>query len=114
MHATKTVSLAAIAIGLVAHALKVLSLWLIVHAVSLSGVSLAAVFAFAPVGFVFEALPLAPGGLGTAHLVFGYLFRGVGIADGAGLFNVYFVLRMCVNLGGGLVWLVTGKRASVR
>lgn len=96
---------AAIALGFTAHALKCLSLYLIVCAVAPESLTLGALFGFAPVGFVVEALPLAPGGLGTAHLLFEYLFGTAGVAAGASLFNAYFLTRMVVNLGGGLVWL---------
>ena len=106
----RLVSLGAVAIGFVAHGLKVLSLWLIVS-LAVPDTSMATVFAFAPVGFVIEGLPLAPGGLGSAHLMFDYLFDLFGIPGGAGLFNVYFIARMVVNLGGGVLW-IAGDRSE--
>jgi glycosyltransferase 2 family protein len=108
--ADKTTSLIAVALGFLAHALKCVSLYLIVCEVAPGAVSLGVFFSFAPVGFVVEALPLTPGGLGTAHLLFAYLFHLVGVEGGASLFNAYFLVRMFVNLGGGVVWLFTPSR----
>lgn len=110
--AHRTTSLVAIALGFAAHLLKCISLYLIVCEVAPGSLTLGELLAFAPVGFVVEALPLAPGGLGTAHLLFDYLFRVAGVAGGASLFNAYFLTRMLVNLGGGVVWLFP-RRAAV-
>lgn len=101
----------AIACAMAAMALKVVCIWLIVHSVSLS-TSPAAVFSVAPVGFLVEAIPLAPGGMGTAHLSFEYLFATRGIAGGAAVFNAYFVIRLLVSLVGGLLWVAytSGER----
>lgn len=99
----RSASVIAIASAMVAMALKVLSIWLIVRAVTPSA-SLATVFSVAPVGFLVEAIPIAPGGMGTAHLAFDYLLDLRGIAGGAGIFNAYFVVRLLVSLGGGLLW----------
>ena len=109
--AARSTSIAAVGIGFVAHALKVVSLWIIVDAVG--DVSLATIFAFAPIGFVFEAIPLAPGGLGTAHLAFEHLFGMAGLSNGAALFNVYFLVRMATSLMGGFLWVAGPQTTRV-
>jgi uncharacterized membrane protein YbhN (UPF0104 family) len=112
--ADKAVSLVAIALGFVAHGLKCISLYLIVRAVGPTDLPLLVFLSFAPVGFIVEALPLAPGGLGTAHLLFEYLFAVSGVRGGASLFNAYFLTRMLVNLVGGVIWLLPPRQLTVR
>jgi uncharacterized membrane protein YbhN (UPF0104 family) len=95
-----------IGISVVAHALKVVCLWLAAHRV----VDLETLFTFAPVGFLAEALPIAPGGFGTAHLAFEYLFGVQRLRGGAALFNVYFAVRLLVSAFGGVVWVAGWRR----
>ena len=102
---------AALALGVLGHLCKVLSLWLIVR-IAAPEAGVTAVLAIAPLGFLVEALPLAPGGMGTAHLAFDQLFRMRGVAGGAALFTVYFLVRLLVNLFGGVLWLTRDGAAS--
>jgi uncharacterized membrane protein YbhN (UPF0104 family) len=113
--AAKGATVFAVACAMAAMALKVLSIALVVRAVSPLP-SFQAVFSVAPVGFLVEAIPIAPGGMGTAHLAFEYLLGSRGIAQGAGVFNVYFVVRLMVSLIGGVAWAVgqSGSRAVSR
>ena len=92
-----------ISISVVAHSLKVVCLWLAVRHVAHGATDLGAMFTFAPVGFIAEALPIAPGGFGTAHLAFEYLFNLEGLRGGAALFNVYFAVRLLVSAIGGVI-----------
>ena len=98
--------IACICISVVAHAFKVVCLWLASYQV----VDLQSLFAFAPVGFLAEALPIAPGGFGTAHLAFEYLFGLQGLRGGAALFNVYFAVRLLVSAAGGVIWIAGWRR----
>ena len=101
-----TVSLC-ICISVVAHALKVVCLWLAAREI----VELETLFTVAPVGFLAEALPIAPGGFGTAHLAFEYLFGLQGLRGGAALFNVYFAVRLLVSAVGGVIWIAGWRRS---
>ncbi|HEU0029384.1 MAG TPA: lysylphosphatidylglycerol synthase domain-containing protein [Kofleriaceae bacterium] len=105
--ASPSTSIVAFGLGLVAHALKVVVMVIVVRAVGPATASVGDVIALSPPGLLVEALPLAPGGLGTAHLAFEHLYGSRAIAGGAALFNVYFVSRLAVNLLGGLAWLRT-------
>lgn len=96
---------AALALGIGGHLCKIVSLWLIAR-VAMPDADLATVIAVAPLGFLVEALPLAPGGMGTAHLAFDQLFGLYGLEGGAAVFTVYFLVRLLVNLLGGVLWLV--------
>jgi uncharacterized membrane protein YbhN (UPF0104 family) len=105
-------SAVALAISVLAHALKALSLWLVVHGAMRADLGALATFRIGAAGFLVEALPLAPGGLGTAHLAFDRLLALHGVAGGAGAFNVYFVARLAVSLLGGIVWLAPRRAAG--
>ena len=98
-----------VCISVVAHALKVVCLWLAAREI----LELEGLFAFAPVGFLAEALPIAPGGFGTAHLAFEYLFGLHGLSGGAALFNVYFAVRLLVSAVGGVIWIAGWRRSPV-
>jgi glycosyltransferase 2 family protein len=107
--AAKGATVFAVACAMAAMALKVLSIWLVVRVVSPLP-SFQTVFSVAPVGFLVEAIPIAPGGMGTAHLAFEYLLGSRGIAHGAGVFNVYFVVRLLASIVGGVLWAARNGR----
>jgi len=106
-------ALVAVSCAMIAMALKVISVWLITRTLTPS-IPVADVFSVAPVGFLVESIPLAPGGMGTAHLAFEYLLGLRGVASGAGIFNAYFVIRLLVSLFGGIVWVLRRDRANDR
>lgn len=101
----KWVAATSVAITAVALILKVVTIWLIGHALVPDAQRLSRIFEVAPIGFLAESLPFTPGGFGTAHLAFEYLFAAAGIAGGAGYFNVYFIVRLLTSLFGGVLWL---------
>ena len=112
MGRAKGVSLAAVAFAMLAMLLKVVSVWLIVRVVSTGNAN--AAFVAAPIGFLAEAVPLTPGGLGTAHLAFEFLFAQRGIEGGATVFSVYFLVRLAASLGGGAIWLARRQSLTDR
>jgi glycosyltransferase 2 family protein len=66
--------------------------------------------AFIPLGLMTLALPVAPSGLGVGHAIFQKLFEFSGIANGASLFNLYFVVTLCVNLIGVIPYLISKRK----
>lgn len=67
-----------------------------------------------PLGYIAVAVPISPSGLGVGHLVFDKLFSFVGISGGAGLFNLYFICLIFVNLLGFFPYILSGKRHSLK
>ncbi|MEO5580312.1 MAG: lysylphosphatidylglycerol synthase transmembrane domain-containing protein [Gemmatimonadaceae bacterium] len=110
----KQVTAIGLAISAVALMLKVLSILLIVLGAAPPVPPVVEIFHIAPIGFLAESLPLAPGGFGTAHLAFEYLFGAAGIQGGADYFNVYFIARFVVSLFGAVLWLALGIGHSSR
>lgn len=66
--------------------------------------------AFIPLGHIMLALPIAPSGLGVGHAIFQKLFEFSGITNGASLFNLYFVVTLCVNVAGVIPYLLSKKK----
>lgn len=72
-------------------------------------VSLYKIFPLLPIGFMGSAIPISPGGLGVGHLLFDNLFKLIEIKNGASLFNIYFVVNICVCLIGIIPYLFYKK-----
>ncbi len=104
--------LAAISLAMAAMALKVLIIWMALSAVSPAHLSIRDVYAVAPVGFLIEALPVSPAGIGTGHAAFEYLLALRYIAGGAAIYNIYLVSRLLVAAVGGIVWLSRGRATT--
>ena len=68
--------------------------------------NMATQFFIMPIGLITIALPIAPGGIGVGHLAFGEIYRYVGIAEGADIFNLYVILQLCVFFLGGIPYLL--------
>lgn len=74
--------------------------------------SLTTLLSFIPLGFMLVAIPISPGGLGVGHVAFQTLFGFAGESNGANLFNLYFVVMMCINLLGSVPWLMLKKNVK--
>lgn len=68
--------------------------------------------AFIPVGLMTLALPVAPGGLGVGHMIFQKLFEFSGISNGASLFNIYFVVNLCLNVLGVIPYILNKRKEN--
>lgn len=66
--------------------------------------------AFIPIGNMALALPVAPSGLGVGHAIFQKLFEISGIDNGASLFNIFFMVTVCINLFGAIPYLLNKKK----
>ena len=71
------------------------------------------VFSFIPIGFMATAVPISPAGLGVGHAIFDKLYEFMGIAGGAGFFNLYFLCLVLANSLGLIPYLFGGKRHSL-
>jgi glycosyltransferase 2 family protein len=67
--------------------------------------SLAAVY---PIGVLLTAVPIAPAGIGIGHAAFAELYRMVGAAQGANVFNIYLVTQLVLNLLGFFAYVRLG------
>ena len=103
-------------ISMAIQAITVMNFWHVVHPFAKGEFLFRYSFSVVPIGFVAIALPIAPSGLGVGHAVFHKLFSFMGVANGASLFNIYFVLMLIGNLLGVIPYLLLskGKRKNIR
>ena len=73
---------------------------------------LSTLLSFIPLGFMLVAIPISPGGLGVGHMAFQTLFGFAGETNGANLFNIYFIVMMCMNFLGSIPWLILKKNVK--
>ncbi|MDD9951506.1 MAG: lysylphosphatidylglycerol synthase transmembrane domain-containing protein [Zetaproteobacteria bacterium] len=59
-----------------------------------------------PAGIVATAIPLAPGGLGVGHVAFDSIYRLLGVAAGADIFNVVIFGQLALNFLGLLPYML--------
>jgi len=71
-------------------------------------------FTFIPIGFVTMAIPVAPGGLGVGNAAFSVLFSYYGVSNGASLFNLFFIVWLCINICGSLAYIFSGKKHKLK
>lgn len=101
-------------ISLGVQTLSVFGFWFLISPFLDSPLTLGNAFTCIPAGFVTIAIPISPAGLGVGHLAFAKLFEFFGVGGGASLFNIYFILAVCVNLLGAIPYLMYGKRHSLK
>jgi uncharacterized membrane protein YbhN (UPF0104 family) len=62
-----------------------------------------------PLGLIVTAIPVAPLGIGVGHVAFSYLFKRIGIANGAELFNFFICFAGLMNVMGAFPYLLLKK-----
>jgi glycosyltransferase 2 family protein len=63
------------------------------------------IYAIVPIGLLVTAIPILPGGVGTGHGAFSFLFRWMGSARGADVFSIYAFFQILMGLVSGLYYL---------
>jgi hypothetical protein len=99
--------LKALAISFVVQVLAVMMFWSLIQPFVSGHMDFIQAMTFIPIGNVTLALPVAPSGLGVGHAIFQKLFEFSGINNGASLFNLYFVVTLCVNVLGFIPYILT-------
>ncbi len=102
----------AIMISIALQFISVLIFHILVSPHYTTNLDLTTLLSFIPLGFMLVAIPISPGGLGVGHMAFQTLFGFAGETNGANLFNLYFVVIMCINLMGSIPWLMLKKNVK--
>lgn len=76
------------------------------------GLSLPRVGVLFPLGILSVVLPVSLAGLGVGHLAFEQLFRMVGAANGANVFNLYVIGQLAPSMIGAIPWLLESRSGS--
>lgn len=100
----------AILISLLVQFLGVVFFWSLISTFTEGKMDFIQALAFIPLGLMTLALPIAPSGLGVGHAIFQKLFEFSGIANGASLFNIYFVVNLLFNVAGVIPYLISRRK----
>jgi uncharacterized protein (TIRG00374 family) len=103
--------LAAIGISWVAHTLAIATMLIIAAAINPTGFAWQ-MSLLIPLGFVANAVPLTPGGLGVGETAFNHLFDMAGLRGGAEVLLGWRVITIMTSLLG-LVFYLQGRRHVV-
>lgn len=106
----KSKMLKAVALSVVIQFIGVVIFWSLIFPFVGEKMDFVQALAFLPLGLMTLALPVAPSGLGVGHAIFQKLFEFSGIENGASLFNVYFVVTLCVNVLGVIPYLLSKRK----
>lgn len=101
---------ASLIVSLGVHMLMTLATLLIVQVTRPEGVSLLMALLI-PLGFVANALPLTPGGLGVGEAAFDHLFQLAGFTGGAVALLGWRLLMLLIGLPGLVVYIFAKQRA---
>ena len=102
--------LQALGLSLISQSMCVMSFWVLLIPFIPPRFPWMMAFTFIPIGFITTAIPLTPAGMGIGHAIFDELFSYFGIANGASLFNIYFIIMVLINLQGFWPYLFIGHR----
>lgn len=100
------------ALSLAAHTSAVLTTWFIAGAVHAAS-QRPELGLVVPLGFVANALPLTPGGIGVGETAFHRLFHYVGMDGGAEIAIGWRLAVTLVALLGGLLYVLRGRRQFI-
>lgn len=104
--------LKALALAIFVQFTTVVIFWSLIYPFTAGKMDFVQALAFIPLGHIMLALPIAPSGLGVGHAIFQKLFEFSGIDNGASLFNLYFVVMLCVNICGVVPYLMSRKKQA--
>lgn len=99
----------ALFLGIVSQAALITAFWTFSAPFLSESVSFLNMIAVIPIGLIGSAMPITPAGLGVGHLLFENLFKMVGVANGASLFNLTFLGSVSISLLGVIPYLLLKK-----
>jgi uncharacterized protein (TIRG00374 family) len=104
-HAHRWVVLKSLAVSLVIHAIVCFSCIQFAQALGETSLPGTQVFVVVPLGLLVTAVPVLPGGVGTGHAAFGWLFHFLGSLRGADIFSLFVLNQFFFGGIGGLFYL---------
>jgi uncharacterized membrane protein YbhN (UPF0104 family) len=75
--------------------------------------NLVSLFLMIPIGLIFTAIPISPGGAGVGHAFYDYSFALIGIAKGASLYNIPFIIAIFINLFGSFFYITQNSKVTL-
>ena len=104
-HQRRRITLACLAVSVVAQFFLVTAWICFVKAIGIEGIPAVALFVVVPIGMFVATIPIGPAGIGTGHAAFLAVFALLGSDRGADLFNLGLAFQFLQAGFGGLVYL---------
>lgn len=96
---------AVLGISVIVQSILGLATYFFAGALDESSIPLIAYYVVVPLGMLVTAVPLLPGGVGTGHAAFGFLFSLLGSQRGADVFTLNMLYNVSMGAVGGLIYL---------
>lgn len=104
-HSKRALVLRTLAVACLIHVLSAFACLCFTHALSEVQVPTHGLFVIAPLGLLVTAVPILPGGVGTGHAAFSFLFHLLGSERGADIFSYFVLIQLLIGAFGGVVYL---------
>jgi glycosyltransferase 2 family protein len=104
-HSERKIVLKALILSCLIHLLAGFACLCFAYALGENQLPVNGVFVVAPLGLLVTAIPVLPGGVGTGHAAFSFLFHLLGSTSGADIFSYYVLVQLFVGAMGGIVYL---------
>jgi uncharacterized protein (TIRG00374 family) len=95
----------ALVLSILIHVMVASSCLLFAHAFGETSIERLAVYVIVPLGLLVTAVPVLPGGVGTGHAAFAFLFAFLGSQRGGDVFSLNVLMSFAIGAVGGLVYL---------
>ncbi len=104
-HSHRVLVMKTLAVACAIHILAAFSCLCFARALGEVQIPTSGLFVVAPLGLLVTALPILPGGVGTGHAAFSFLFNLLGSERGADIFSYYVLIQLLLGAFGGVIYL---------
>lgn len=103
MHTFRKQAFYTLIISVIAHLLGGVSIYFLALAIDAhQHPSIFTIYSISPYALIVAAFPILPGGIGSGHIAFSFVFNQAGFKSGADIFTLYLLLQCSVALIGSL------------
>ena len=99
--------------SMIAHTATILFFTVLTRVILAEDVPFSSVATVYPLGILTMILPISPAGLGVGHAAFDFLYKMIGLHDGATVFNVYLIGILTPCLSGVIPYLALRRSGKL-
>jgi len=104
-HSARRTVLKALAVACTVHVLSATGCLCFAWALGEVQIPTHGLYVVAPLGLLVTAVPILPGGVGTGHAAFSFLFNLLGSQRGADIFSYFVLCQLLIGAVGGVIYL---------
>lgn len=104
-HSERRAVLKALFVACTIHVLSAFACLCFARALAETQIPIHGLFVVAPLGLLVTAVPIMPGGVGTGHAAFSFLFNLLGSQRGADIFSYFVLIQLLIGAVGGIIYL---------